>query len=753
MKVPTLATTALACLLLVSGQEAGTGVVRSAERVGGQRAPTAQLPTSPRLSAGQLAYVREDLSGQNVLYFSAPDGTNEHAIRTGVSSVVDWSASGLYLAVMSDSGVLVLDATGNLVGQIANSYIRHAVWSPQSDELLVESELPWGKMGLGLYAPDGSIITGLTAPDGVTTLYADMSWSPAGGEVLLPGCKGCNGTDFDAQPSTERHLWLLGGRSLSPVQLTNRKDVIEDGPRWSPDGSKILFSERCTYAAPCPADAFNGTFEMNRDGTHRHLMVDGYEARWSPDGRHLAFLRDEYTGSAISPVAGDLYVGSATGGRASVIVHGPMFPWAIGWSRDSRRVFYQDDKGTWTVNRDGTDPVFVGRAWGVAQQFTTAESSHPSPIATTSPTATGQPAPATTNAPVPVPTAPAANVLPADPPVASSEYSTGSLAFDASGNLYISDCSAARIYRVVDAHTLAVVVGSGPGGFDAGFGGDGGPATRAEIFCPFGLLFDAAGDLVLSDHGNSRIRVVAPTGIIQTIAGAGHPTVGWGSYGGDGGPAINANMAAPQSIAYGPDGTLYITDRDNNRIRAVGADGVMTTIAGGASGYSGDGGPAAKARMDRPDGLAVGSDGTIYFTDSNNERIRMIAPDGLISTIAGTGKDASSGDGGQATKASLADPEGLLLDSKGNLYVSESEGNRVRVITPDGTIRAFAGTGQKGDSGDAGPATAATLDVVGDPGGLAIDAAGTVYISTGDRIRAVDTSGVISTFFFGDPAE
>jgi sugar lactone lactonase YvrE len=247
--------------------------------------------------------------------------------------------------------------------------------------------------------------------------------------------------------------------------------------------------------------------------------------------------------------------------------------------------------------------------------------------------------------------------------------------------------------------------------------------------------------------------VVAPTGIIQTVAGAGHPTVGWGSYGGDGGPALTANLAAPQSIAYGPDGTLYITDRDNNRIRAVGPDGVMTTIAGGAPGFSGDGGPAAKARLNRPDGLAVASDGTIYFADSNNERIRMIAPDGLISTIAGTGKDASAGDGGQATKASLADPEGLLLDSRGNLYISESEGNRVRVITPDGTIHAFAGTGQKGDSGDAGPATAATLDVVGDPGGLAIDAAGTVYISTSDRIRAVDTSRVISTFFFGDPAE
>jgi sugar lactone lactonase YvrE len=753
MKAPTLATTALACLLLVSGLQSGTGVVRSAVWVAGQPAPTAALPPTPRLVAGLLAYVREDPSGQKILYFSDPDGTNERAIRTGISSVVDWSASGRYLAAMTDSGLVVLDPNGNQVGEIAGRYIKHAIWSPQSDELLVESELPWAKMGLGLYAPDGSIIRGLSAPTGVTTLYAEMSWSPVGDAVILPGCLGCNGTDLDAQPSTQRHLWLLGDRSGSPVQLTSREDVIEDGPHWSPDGSRILFFERCTYAAPCPADAFNGTFVMNRDGTHRHLMVDGYEARWSPDGRHLAFLRDEYSGSGISPVAGDLYVGNATGGHASVIVHGPTFPWAIGWSRDSRRVFYQDDKGTWTVGRDGRDPVFLGKAWGVAQQFIAPDSVSSSPTATATPIATGLPAPAATDEPVSTSPTPSANLLPADPAVASSAYSAGSLAFDGSGNLYVSDCSAARIYRVIDAHTLAVVVGSGPGGFDAGFSGDGGPATRSEIFCPFGLLFDANGDLVLSDHGNSRVRIVAPDGIIQTIAGAGHPTVGWGSYGGDGGPAVTANLAAPQSIAYGPNGTLYITDRDNNRIRAVGPDGVMTTIAGGASGFSGDGGPAATARLDRPDGLAIGPDGTIYFADSNNERIRKIAPDGLISTIAGTGKDASTGDGGPATKASLADPEGLLLDSKGDLYVSESEGNRVRVITPDGTIRAFAGTGQKGDAGDGGPATAATLDVVGDPGGLAIDRNGTVYISTEDRIRTVDQSGVISTFFYGDPDE
>ena len=743
MKTLHLASTLmLAAVLLLLGSQ---------PLVAGPHGITAALGTPP-LEPGLLAYVKEDPAGLPVLYFANADGTNERAIRSGVSSVVDWSSSGRYLAAVSGTNLLVLDAAGSQVAAIPVAVTGHYAWSPVADVLLAATEQPPADVSLRLYAPDGSLTRALDAPHGVTTLYNEVSWSPDGSQVIIPGCVGCNGTYFDAQPSTARHLWLVDTDGTPAHQLTNRSDVIEDGPHWSPDGARILFFERCSLAKPCPANAGSGSWVMRGDGAHRRLLVDGYEASWSPDGRHLVFLRDRYVGSGISPVAGTVYVGDAAGKHASAIVDSELFPWPLGWSRDSGRVFLQDDLGATIVEMDGADLIRVDNVSGVVEQYMPSATATPTPAATAAPEGKATPVAVATPTVSDLPASPSSG-LPADPPADSADFSGAGLALDAAGTMYVSDCGTGRILKVVDAHTVAVVVGSGPGGFDAGFKGDGGPATRAQIQCPYGVLFDSAGNLVLADHGNSRIRKVSPRGIIQTIAGTGHPNSGWGSYGGDGGPAMQANLNDPTAIAYGPDGTLYISDRDNDRVRAVAPDGQMRTVAGtdAGGGFSGDGGPAAKARVDDPAGIAIAPDGTIYFADGNNRRIRKVTPDGIITTIAGNGKDVSRGDGGPAIKASLADPEALLLDADGTLYVTEGDGDRVRAITPDGLISTFAGTGKPGNTGDGGLASKATLDGVGNPDALAIDDAGTIYISSGDHIRAVDPSGVISTVLFQHP--
>jgi sugar lactone lactonase YvrE len=318
----------------------------------------------------------------------------------------------------------------------------------------------------------------------------------------------------------------------------------------------------------------------------------------------------------------------------------------------------------------------------------------------------------------------------------------------ADGHLYASDCEAARVYLVEPA-SLTEVAGSGPGGFAAGFSGDGGPATQAQLQCPIGLAFDAAGDLLIVAHGNNRIRQVDPDGIITTIAGTGPSGTNQGTFGGDGGPATEANLQEPTSIAIAPDGTIYIADRDNDRIRRIDPSGVMSTFAGdGTTDYRGDGGPATEAGLDDPAGLAIGPDGSLYFADSNHHVVRRVNLEGTIETIAGTGTMKTSGDGGPATAAELEDPESVIVDAAGNLYIGDASANLIRRVSPDGVINAFAGTGEQGLTGDGGPATAATLRVAGGAAGLAIDDAGRIYIAdTGNHcIRVVETDGTISTF-------
>lgn len=318
------------------------------------------------------------------------------------------------------------------------------------------------------------------------------------------------------------------------------------------------------------------------------------------------------------------------------------------------------------------------------------------------------------------------------------------VAVDGDGTLYLSDCTAHRIYRV-DTSGVVTSLGTGSGGLNNGFSGDGGLAANARFSCPAGLVVGTQGNVYIDDHANNRIRAVNPAGRVTTVAGSGAAGVDRGGYTGDGGPATQARLSEPIGIAFDAHGDLFIADRDNAAVRMVDTHGRISTIAGiGRPGFSGDGGLATKARLWDPEYIAVDPRGRVLFTDQVNERVRMVDTRGVITTIAGTGNAGDTGDGGPATAATLNEPYGLAIDVSGNIYVSDSSGARVRMVDRHGVITTVAGTGEAGYSGDGGPATQAMLD---QPYGLAVDGEGNLYIADAGNgtIRMVDTNGVITT--------
>jgi uncharacterized protein (TIGR03437 family) len=283
--------------------------------------------------------------------------------------------------------------------------------------------------------------------------------------------------------------------------------------------------------------------------------------------------------------------------------------------------------------------------------------------------------------------------------------------------------------------TIQTVAGNGV----AGSSGDGGPATSAELNGPRGVTEDIYGNLYIAEFYGQRVRKVTPTGTITTLAGNG--TQG---YSGDGGPATSAELNGPYRVTVDLAGNVYIPDSGNSRVRKVSPDGMITTFAGnGSSGYSGDGGPATSAVLNYPEAVAFDSAGNYYIADEGANVIRKVNPSGIISTAAGTGTAAYTGDGGPATSATLDGPVGIQVDASGNLYISDQLNNVIRKVT-NGTISTFAGTGVAGFAGDGGPATKAELNT---PSSIGIDSAGNLYIpdNANYRIRVVLTSGIIWT--------
>ncbi|HXB13988.1 MAG TPA: hypothetical protein VNZ45_18505, partial [Bacteroidia bacterium] len=289
---------------------------------------------------------------------------------------------------------------------------------------------------------------------------------------------------------------------------------------------------------------------------------------------------------------------------------------------------------------------------------------------------------------------------------------------DASGNIYIPDGLNQRVRIVNSGGVINTFAGNGTGAFS----GDGGQASSAELNAPSAIIGDAAGNIYIADGSNERIRKVIPSGFINTIAGNG--TAG---YSGDGGQASAAELNFPAGVAMDASGNMYIADLLNQRIRKISVSGRITTIAGnGVSGFSGDGGQATNAQLANPFGVAVDPAGNIYIADQFNNRIREVSSSGIINTIAGTGVGSYSGDAGQATAATLNRPFDVSLDAAGNIYIADYANNRIRKIDKTGIINTIAGNGAASFSGDGGPATAASLH---GPTGISLDASDNLYIT------------------------
>ncbi len=324
-------------------------------------------------------------------------------------------------------------------------------------------------------------------------------------------------------------------------------------------------------------------------------------------------------------------------------------------------------------------------------------------------------------------------------------FSPGDLTVGPDGAVYASDCVGGYVFRVDPNGAVHVIAGIGISSPNGGISKDGVPATEAELDCPAGLAFDARGDLLIADHANNRIRLIDAKGVISTIAGNG--PVGTAPEGGpmtgDGGPAAEASLQEPVGIQFDANGNLLIADRDDHAVRRIDRKGDLSTIAGtGKQSYTGDGGAATKAAFVSPVYVVPDSRGNLYVSDDEAQVIRIIDPSGVITTFAGTGKSGYSGDGGLATKATFSSPEGLAFDRSGNLYVADLSNHVVRMIDPTGTITTFAGTGQAGCAADGRPANKAKLS---DPSGLALDGRGDLFVADGTcGIVRIDRKGVLT---------
>ena len=312
------------------------------------------------------------------------------------------------------------------------------------------------------------------------------------------------------------------------------------------------------------------------------------------------------------------------------------------------------------------------------------------------------------------------------------------VASDAAGNVYIADQNNNRIRKVNPQGVITTFAGNGA----AGFSGDGGPATGASFRSPSGVFADGSGNVFIADVGNQRIRKVDTAGNIATVAGN-----GTSGFSGDGGPATAASFFNPVRVIVDASANLYIADQSNHRVRKVDSSGMVSTIAGsGSSGFSGDGSAATSAALNNPTALALDASGNLYISDQFNHRIRRVGTSGNITTVAGNGAAAFAGDGSAASAASLNFPGGLVVDTAGTIFFADDINFRVRQISAGGIISTVAGNGTQAFSGDGGLATAASLN---GQFGIALDPSGNLLIadSANQRIRLVEAVSLVVPIF------
>ncbi len=320
---------------------------------------------------------------------------------------------------------------------------------------------------------------------------------------------------------------------------------------------------------------------------------------------------------------------------------------------------------------------------------------------------------------------------------------------DGAGNVFICDFFS-KVRHITPDGNIRTLAGTD----DRGFAGDGGPANRGRLNVPLAVAGDGAGSIYIADSINLRVRRVDNRGDISTFGGNGQFR-----FSGDGGPALAASFGAPFGLATDRQGNTYISDSENHRIRRIGADGRITTVAGtGAAGFSGDGGPGAAATLNYPLGIATDAQGNLYIADSLNNRVRRVTPNGIITTVAGGGNVIEPPDGSLATTLDIA-PTALALDRFNSLYIVDAAQCAILRVGQDGRATRYAGKYLEcGSTGDGGAARNATLNPTGGaPGGLAVDLAGNVYFAertpprgsppdASGRVRVIDTGGTIRTF-------
>jgi sugar lactone lactonase YvrE len=283
-------------------------------------------------------------------------------------------------------------------------------------------------------------------------------------------------------------------------------------------------------------------------------------------------------------------------------------------------------------------------------------------------------------------------------------------------------------------------------------------ATSVALGNPAGIAVDADGKLYVSDCwfvDEPAIYTIDSAGMLEHFAGSGY------SFGGDGGPALAAQFWCVTALAFDSNGNLYLVDQHNNRIRRIDAEGTINTVAGSGpattindqgpakGGFAGDGGPASEARLNTPIAIAFDAQDNLYILDRDNNRVRKVDAAGNITTIAGEGTWGFSGDGGPATAAMISTSSGIAVDAAGNVYIADTDNARIRMVDVNGMISTFAGTGEPGYAGDGGPAAAAQLS---SPAGMAFDADGNLYFVDGQsqsvdigHVRKISPDGTITT--------